>query len=85
MLFDRSIKSVPGDLPRKWLFDDCIELVVWFGEDGQIFGFQIHYDLKSQPKAFTFTKESGYSHNLIDSGEDGPEANSTLSCLTRCR
>lgn len=77
MLFDRPIQAVPGDLPRKWLVDDCVELVVWFEEDGGIFGFQFHYDLKNAPKAFTFTKAAGFSHNLIDTGEDVPEENST--------
>src|SRR4051812_3607460 len=77
MLSDRPVRIVPGDLPRKWLFDDSIELVVWFSEGDQIFGFQIHYDLRNQPKAFTFTRSAGFSHHLIDSGEDTPEGNST--------
>jgi hypothetical protein len=77
MLSDRPIRFVPGDLPRKWLFDDSIEVVVWFSEADHIFGFQIHYDLQDIPKAFTFTETSGFSHHLIDSGEDIPQANST--------
>ena len=77
MLSDRPVRIVPGDLPRKWLFDDSIELVVWFSDGDQIFGFQIHYDLRDLPKAFTFTKSAGFSHHLIDSGEDSPETNST--------
>jgi hypothetical protein len=77
MLSDRPIKFVPGDLPRKWLFDDSIELVVWFSDADHIFGFQIHYDIQDIPKAFTFTEPSGFSHHLIDSGEDIPKANST--------
>jgi len=77
MLADRPIQAIPGDLPRKWLVDDCVELIVWFAEDGGTFGFQFHYDLKNAPKAFTFTKTAGFSHNLIDTGEDLPEENST--------
>jgi hypothetical protein len=77
MLADRPIQAVSGDLPRKWLFDDSVELIVWFAEDGEIFGFQFHYDLKNAPKAFTFTKTAGFSHNLIDTGEESPEENAT--------
>jgi len=75
MLTDHPIREVPGDLPRKWLSDDSIELVVWFSENDQIFGFQIHYDLHDQLKAFRFTRDSGFSHHLIDSGEDDPAVN----------
>src|SRR5882757_539701 len=77
MLLDRPIRKVPGDLPRKWLFDDLIELVVWYTNDQTIYGFQIIYDLQDHSKALTYHPKNGFSHHIIDSGEHNPSLNYT--------
>ena len=72
MLVDRPTRNVAGDLPRKWLFDDTLELIVWYSSLSQIHGFRLLYDLRNTPKAFSWMNDQGYSHRLIDCGDDNP-------------
>ena len=50
---------------------------VYFKEDGGIFGFQLCYDLNKNEHAFTWRKDEGFAHNLIDDGEGTPFKNMT--------
>jgi hypothetical protein len=70
MLFDSPIRAVAGDLPRKWLSDGVIDLIVWYNHDGSIYGFQILYDLQDLPKALTYRPGIGFSHDAVGAGED---------------
>jgi hypothetical protein len=73
----RNVRQVPGDHFRRWFSDENLEIVVWYGEDGAIFGFQVCYDPRDQPRALTWTQKRGFSHATVDAGEDKPTSNRT--------
>jgi hypothetical protein len=73
----RNVRQVPGDHFRRWFSDENLEIVVWYDEAGAIFGFQICYDPREQPRALTWTQKRGFSHAEIDAGEDKPTSNRT--------
>ena len=73
----RNVRQEPGDSFRRWFTDENLEIVVWYAPDNSIFGFQICYDLRSQPRALTWTLKRGFSHAAIDEGDDKPTSNRT--------
>jgi hypothetical protein len=48
---------------------------MWYGADGEIHGFQLSYDLERRPRALTWTRKRGFSHSVIDDGEESVLAN----------
>jgi len=73
----RNVRQVPGDYFRRWFSDENLEIVVWYDEAGALFGFQVCYDPRDQPRALTWTQKRGFSHAAIDAGEDKPTSNRT--------
>lgn len=65
----------PGEPMRRWLKDDMLDLIVWHADDLTISGFQLCYDKDGREKAFTWRKETGYSHSVVDDGEELPTRN----------
>ncbi|MFA6091577.1 MAG: hypothetical protein WCU88_00255 [Elusimicrobiota bacterium] len=57
------------DPPRRWFSDEFFDLIVWFEPDGSIYGFQLCYDREAAPRALTWIKGKGYSHDGIDTGD----------------
>ena len=66
------VSQTPGEPRRRWFTDENFDLIVWFDDADAIVGFQIAYDKKEQQKALTWFPAKGFSHNLIDEGEDRP-------------
>jgi hypothetical protein len=54
---------------RRWFQSDSEDLVVWFGADGAILGFQLCYDRPHAERALTWREGEGYSHMRVDDGE----------------
>ena len=77
MLRNEPIRPVPRDLDRRWISDDYFDLIVWYEPGGGIHGFQLCYDKSGQERALTWTREGGFQHTAIDSGETDPNANRT--------
>ena len=73
----RNVRQVTGDHFRRWFCDENLEIVVWYEEGGAIFGFQVCYDPREQPRALTWTQKRGFSHAAVDGGEDKPTSNRT--------
>jgi hypothetical protein len=73
----RNVRQVPGDHFRRWFTDETLEIVVWYDQPGAVYGFQLCYDLRSQPRALTWTLKRGFSHAAIDEGDDKPTSNRT--------
>ena len=67
----KNVRQIKGDRKRRWFSNDYFDLIVWFDEDEEIFGFQLCYDIKRFERALTWREDIGYSHNRIDSGEYG--------------
>lgn len=65
----RNARQVPGEGFRRWFTDDYFDLIVWYGDDRTLIGFQLCYDKQQQERALTWTRDQGFHHNRIDSGE----------------
>jgi len=63
------VRQIPNDPPRRWFSDEFFELIVWFAPDRSIHGFQLCYDIGNKPRALTWFKDLGYTHDGIDDGE----------------
>ena len=68
---------VEHDHDRRWIADEYFDLIVWYEAAGAIHGFQLCYDKPGRERALTWTRERGFSHTAIDSGESRPTANRT--------
>jgi hypothetical protein len=73
----RNVRQVPGENFRRWFTDENLEIVVWYEQADAIFGFQICYDPRNEPRALTWTLKRGFSHAAIDNGDDKPTSNRT--------
>jgi len=60
---------------RRWFNDDYFDLIVWYGENSRISGFQLCYDRLGHEHALTWREHEGLSHHRIDSGESSPFKN----------
>ena len=59
-----------GDEPRRrWFQSDDEDLIVWFGADDRIVGFQLCYDRARGERALAWDELNGYSHLRVDDGE----------------
>jgi hypothetical protein len=65
----RNARQVQGEGFRRWFTDEYFDLIVWYGDDGSLVGFQLCYDKKQRERALTWTVDHGFQHNRIDSGE----------------
>ena len=65
----KDVRQIPGDPPRRWFADDFFDLIVWFAPDRSVHGFQLCYDIQNKPRALTWFKDLGYTHDGIDDGE----------------
>jgi hypothetical protein len=65
----RNARQVEGEGFRRWFTDDYFDLIVWYGNDRRLIGFQLCYDKRERERALTWTLEHGFQHNRIDSGE----------------
>ncbi len=63
------MRQVPEEPKRRWFADDYFDLIVWLGRKAEIIGFQLCYDKEGDERSLTWHKDSGFSHNRIDSGE----------------
>ncbi len=50
----RDVRQVPNDYPRRWFYDDHLDLVAWYKPDGSLHGFQLSYDKTGHEKALTW-------------------------------
>jgi len=77
MLINQPTRRVARDLDRSCISDDYFDLFVWYEPDGRIHGFQLCYDKPRRERALTWTRDRGFLHARIDTGEDSPYANCT--------
>jgi hypothetical protein len=64
-----TVKQVKGEHRRRWFNSESEDLIVWYADDGSIFGFQLCYDRLRSERALTWLPETGFSHDRIDDGE----------------
>jgi hypothetical protein len=73
----RNARQIEGEGFRRWFTDDYFDLIVWYAEDRTLVGFQLCYDKQNRERALTWTREHGFQHNRIDSGETPGHAKMT--------
>ena len=76
-----NVRQIPDDPPRRWFSDEFFDLIVWFAPDRSIHGFQLCYDIGNKPRALTWFKDKGYTHNGIDDGEPAGGVNKASPIL----
>lgn len=65
----KNVSQNPGEPRRRWFDDEFFDLIIWFGPGEEIWGFQLCYDRENKPRALTWTRQYGYRHDGIDTGE----------------
>jgi hypothetical protein len=72
----RNVRQIRGEGHRRWFSDDYFDLIVWYDSPrrsrSHITGFQLCYDRSGYERALTWTRNHGYSHEKVDTGESGP-------------
>ncbi len=66
----KPIKQISGEPLRRWFASDVFDLTIWSSLNGHIIGFQLCYFEKATQKALTWRENSGFSHNLVEDGEE---------------
>ena len=66
------VKHIQGEPKRRWFADDLFDLIVWYGDDDAIVGFQLCYDLSNDQRAFTWKAPGASRHDRVDDGEGNP-------------
>ena len=65
----RALKQHQDGLFRRWFEDDFFDLIVWYDQRQEIFGFQLCYEKSRDEHALTWREDRGYGHHRIDTGE----------------
>ena len=65
----QNARQVEGEGIRRWFMDDYFDLIVWYDDQKSLIGFQLCYDKQRRERALTWTRDHGFQHNRIDSGE----------------
>jgi len=66
----KNVRQVSNESKRRWFSDEFFDLIVWLNDRDEITGLQLCYDLPGDERALTWRKQSGYTHDRIDTGED---------------
>ena len=67
----KKTRQIEGEHPRRWFSSSKLDLVVWYGQNGELIGFQLCYDKTDDEKSYTWKFGSTSEHTGIDSGEFG--------------
>ena len=65
-----NVRQDKGARRRRWFHSGSDDLVVWYDEDGSIYGFQFCYDRDRAERALTWTIDDGFRHNRVDPGDE---------------
>jgi hypothetical protein len=76
----RELRHVPqkADEPaRRWFAAQGMDLIVWIDKADHITGYQLCYEKGNEEFALTWTRDKGFHHAAVDSGEQLPTKNRT--------
>jgi hypothetical protein len=72
----KNVRQIRGEGYRRWFSDDYFDLIIWCEQPCRtrrdVAGFQLCYDRGGHARALTWTQTRGYSHEKVDTGENGP-------------
>ena len=67
----RNVRQVQGEGARRWFTDEYFDLIVWYGDNESMVGFQLCYDKGRAERALTWEPATGLIHSAVDDGEFG--------------
>ena len=73
----KNVRQEPGPGLRRWFEGNLFELVVWYGADRTVEGFQILYRRNLAERALTWREGEGFAHSRVDNGTESPLKNLT--------
>lgn len=73
----KDVTQIPGEAKRRWFTDEFFDLIVWYGNDDTVTGFQLCYDKDGDQRAFTWRISSSATHHRVDDGESKPTRKAT--------
>jgi hypothetical protein len=73
----RNVRQERGGARRRWFESDGFDLVVWYDVGGGLTGFQICYDNGEDEHAVTWRPGWGFTHSVVDPGDENPLKNET--------
>ena len=80
---NQHVRQNPGEEFRRCFTDDYFDLVVWYGSDETIVGFELCYDRADDEKAVRWLAGHGLSHFRVDYGEQRASANRSPMLVDR--
>lgn len=73
----KNLKQETAGGRRRWFESDGLELVFWLDDRDTVVGFQLCYDFGRGAHALTWRTAAGFTHCVIDAGDDSPLKNET--------
>ena len=77
------VRQNPGEEFRRCFTDDNFDLVVWYGPDDAVVGFELCYDRAKDEKAVRWLGGEGLSHFRVDTGEQLAPGNRSAMLVDR--
>ncbi|MFI5366473.1 MAG: hypothetical protein ACHQ4J_12710 [Candidatus Binatia bacterium] len=77
MLRELPVTQPKGEPFRRWYADDYFDLFVWTSDGGAVVAFELCYDKPGCERALIWSRETGWGHFRVDSGEATPIKNRT--------
>lgn len=77
MLSELPVTQPTNEPLRQWFADENFDLLVWTSEGGGVVAFELCYDKPRRERALTWSREFGWGHFRVDSGEATPIKNRT--------
>ena len=68
----KGTQQIAGERRRRWFSSTDMDLIVWYGEDDSIAGFELYYDKNIREHVFIWGADSGFVHLAVDDGEQKP-------------
>jgi hypothetical protein len=63
-------KQIPGESRRRWFVSTRFELIVWVTPENRLKKFQLCYRESGDERALTWSPETGFTHETVESGEE---------------
>ena len=77
MLREVAVTQVEDEPRRRWFVDDDLDLVVWLTEHDSVVALELCYDKPGHERALTWSRERGYRHFRVDTGDETAMRNLT--------
>jgi hypothetical protein len=77
MLIEKPCRQILDEPPRRWIYDDYFDLIVWGVSADTLIGFQLCYDKPGRERALTWKRDKGLSHMAVSGGDTSPLGNYT--------